>query len=413
MLIKSTKAPAEGVKTRLPTPASAASDAQRAPREQADEALDSLQALQRRAAWFSALAYHHHGCLTDLVAISKMEQFTCIADKSGSTVAFAFIFEGRAWLIFGGTNDWNDVARDVSCLPAWHFGFRSCFREIAKDLQAWIARASEQGYGFCVAGHSLGGALATLAAERLARAGRPVELLCTFGGPRVFAPWQAAAFDRLSANLPGHPDRRLEDVAFRFVDRYEIVSHVPPAIIGFRHVGREEGCGAMAPIDLSAEAAAFQGLLKDLADSYREMMKVPLIGPYLLAPPIIGFAIFRAAKVPSAHKMELYAHNLDPRGLCRIAHDGPFAPESRGRFRLRSTIPLLVAATLALGLAALTLFLLWQLALLFWNAPWATIMAAIPLALMTFAIHFSQKRKERRDALRWPAGKYSHIWRQE
>jgi len=72
---------------------------------------------------------------------------------------------------------------------------------------------------FC--GHSLGAALATLAADRYAH----TQGICTFGSPRVgddiFASAWTAAFQGRS---------------MRFVNNHDIVTHVPPPILGYRHV---------------------------------------------------------------------------------------------------------------------------------------------------------------------------------
>ncbi|HXZ96344.1 MAG TPA: lipase family protein [Burkholderiales bacterium] len=70
-------------------------------------------------------------------------------------------------------------------------------------------------------GHSLGGALASLAA-----CPRPPAMLCTFGCPRVADSMLAQALDGRNVRV------------FRIVNSTDIVPRVPSAIWGFRHFGR-------------------------------------------------------------------------------------------------------------------------------------------------------------------------------
>jgi hypothetical protein len=386
---------------RLPaTPASAAVEA--SPRWVApDPALAALWALKARAAWLSQLAYHHHEGLTELRARKGMEHFECFADGSGTSAVFAFIFEGRAWLVFRGTNDFNDFARDISFLPCWHFGFQLCYRDLPKTLDTWVERMAAQGYRFCVAGHSLGGAMATLAAEKLALDKRPIEMVCTFGCPRVFSPWRAKAFDGLSANWPDNSDVRLKNVTFRIVDKYEAVSHVPFALFGFRHVGVQEEYGRLELPAVTREAAAAEALRSDLATAFKETMKGALIAPYVLALITFVKAVYRLFMIRSAHKMNRYAENVDQMQALRIAHDQPHSRLSKGRPRLVSLIPFIILGVL--------LWLLWRLigpslvqlaraaARIIWEAPWATLLAFAALGVVTFCIEFAKLRRARRD----------------
>jgi hypothetical protein len=407
MLIKTSKAQVPGTLAGPRTPEVAVDDPIETRRMEAEKAEAALHALQARAGWFSALSYHHYADLPAVLDDAKVTDFECFADPSGSTAVFAFLFEGRAWLVFRGTNDFNDLARDVSALPMWHLGFRLCFREIVEDLRRWTDGITAKGHHFCVAGHSLGGALALLAAEDMAKAGRPIEMVCTFGCPRVFAPWQAGAYDNLSANLPGHPDRRLEQVTYRFVDSYEFISHVPPALMGFKHVGRGVECGAIP----SLPTPEVQGRREDLAAAYRKAMEVPVIGPWLLVPPILAKGAYRAIRTPAAHKSALYARHVDPMEIWKIALDAPCSTLSKGRFQLRSTIALLCLAALVLAIVGAALFLLWKLAVLIWGVPWGSLGAPIILALATFLYQYSEKRRERRESRILLTGPYSRFLR--
>jgi len=114
---------------------------------------------------------------------------------------FAFILKGHSQqhkndhvIVFRGTDGLADVLTDVTCHSTTsdtgssvHTGFQSSFASIRSSLAAYIRQPSVlngDGIIHCV-GHSLGGALATLAADWIkAEFGKKVYLY-TFGSPRV------------------------------------------------------------------------------------------------------------------------------------------------------------------------------------------------------------------------------------
>ena len=90
-----------------------------------------------------------------------------------------------------------------------HQGFKEALDSLWPRLSAWLD-SEVRGRALWLAGHSLGGALATLAAHRL---GRSVAGLYTFGCPRLGNQAFAAQFD-----CP----------AWRLVNNNDIVPRVPP-----------------------------------------------------------------------------------------------------------------------------------------------------------------------------------------
>ncbi|MEM8804994.1 MAG: lipase family protein [Cyanobacteria bacterium P01_G01_bin.38] len=93
-------------------------------------------------------------------------------------------------------------------------------RAVLEQITRWRADCLKQGKALpplLITGHSLGGALATMAAAALSENGIDVAGLYTFGQPRV-GDW---SFSRqLNNNLDGK--------VFRFVNNNDIVPHVPP-----------------------------------------------------------------------------------------------------------------------------------------------------------------------------------------
>lgn len=137
---------------------------------------------------------------------------------SGSPAQFAV-------LVFRGTDTQRDRITDITIglqflmlhKPGLHRGFRRALDSVWPEIDAELATLDCPVF---YTGHSLGGALATLAAARRA----PNRAVYTFGSPRV----GNLAFARTLRHLPIH----------RVVDDIDIVAMVPPALLGFAHVGQ-------------------------------------------------------------------------------------------------------------------------------------------------------------------------------
>ena len=143
---------------------------------------------------------------------------------------FWCVCQDSALLVFRGTSNLGQWLRDVRFLPAsyaWghvHVGFRdgvAAVETYLSDFDVMARRVSN----VWVTGHSLGGALAVIAAARLKMKTGVTALLYTYGQPAVglndFA-------ERYSVELP----QRL----WRFVNQSDIVTRVPPGPL-YRHVG--------------------------------------------------------------------------------------------------------------------------------------------------------------------------------
>jgi pimeloyl-ACP methyl ester carboxylesterase len=124
---------------------------------------------------------------------------------------------------FRGTEqDPTDIATDLRAwLKPWdkggrvHEGFRDAFRAIWPQIESWL---KEHSGALNFTGHSLGAALATLAAGM-----SPASRLITFGSPRV-------------GDTDFVETLRGVEIA-RYVDCCDIVCQVPPEHVGFAHSG--------------------------------------------------------------------------------------------------------------------------------------------------------------------------------
>jgi triacylglycerol lipase len=125
------------------------------------------------------------------------------------------------WLVvaFRGTQpqQWRDVLADTNIVhDSWptghvHRGFKKALGSVWPRLEARLADLA-QGRSVWFCGHSLGAALATLAADRY----EGTRGVCTFGSPRVGDPAFMASFNQ-----------KLAGRSLRYVNHHDIVTHVP------------------------------------------------------------------------------------------------------------------------------------------------------------------------------------------
>jgi predicted lipase len=122
------------------------------------------------------------------------------------------------------------IPADYSFLPHFgtvHLGFRLVYAGVRASLEQGLA-AVPGNTRITVLGHSLGGALATLAGPDIKRnLNQPNVDVCTFGGPRVGKPDFRGTF---SAEISR---------CYRVTNQFDIVPHVPTIVTGWMHVGEE------------------------------------------------------------------------------------------------------------------------------------------------------------------------------
>ena len=167
--------------------------------------------------------------------------FTFIVGKQDGvdTQAFMITHEKGVVLAFRGTQQWEDVGTDLwlatptphhgSASRRVHGGFWHAYEAVHKEIWQEVGRREPS--RVFVTGHSLGGALATLAALDIAQDYSSVEVtMYNFGSPRV-GDWGFAE----------HYNGIVED-SHRVVAAWDGVPHLPPLgclPFGYRHIGRE------------------------------------------------------------------------------------------------------------------------------------------------------------------------------
>ena len=156
-----------------------------------------------------------------------------------SAQAALILHKYYACITFRGTDeprDWLDnlnVVCDKTPLGECHRGFhRSCLdiweplHSAYLEIQAEDRTQRTHARPLFLTGHSLGGAMCTVAASLLIAKDKPFISAYTFGQPR-------AATSDMGLTFNNHAKERF----FRFQNNNDIVTRTPPRLLGFTHVG--------------------------------------------------------------------------------------------------------------------------------------------------------------------------------
>jgi hypothetical protein len=128
----------------------------------------------------------------------------------------------RVAVVFRGTEkDFDDILTDIDIrfYKGTHRGFQRAYESIEENLFDFLWGNYRGGVDLVFAGHSLGGAIAQVAA------GAFQEPCYTFGSPRV---WTSDV-----------PNRRLPPEHYRFVYGGDVVPCVPFLVGRYRHQGKK------------------------------------------------------------------------------------------------------------------------------------------------------------------------------
>ena len=121
----------------------------------------------------------------------------------------------------------NDLLADLDVIPkrhgpGWvHEGFRREARKLLYDIMVWVRNNKNK--KIYITGHSLGAAMALYITQELEFAGHDTTKLFTFGQPRL---GNAVYINSIKTEH------------YRFVNCNDMVTHVPPQIMLFKHHGK-------------------------------------------------------------------------------------------------------------------------------------------------------------------------------
>jgi hypothetical protein len=157
--------------------------------------------------------------------------------KAATLRAFGFVEDGVAFLCFRGTDRLRNWGTNLHLGPTGnpnrHAGFYGGWRQLQPQITAWLERTPSR--KLVIAGHSLGGAMAQMAAFELA-ALWPIAAVVCFGAPLIG--WRAFARAYGSTTLCGRPELTLGDVTTTFVFKSDLVRTFILPRLGCQRVGR-------------------------------------------------------------------------------------------------------------------------------------------------------------------------------
>jgi triacylglycerol lipase len=169
-----------------------------------------------------------------------VKDFKFLNSSATDTQGFIAGFDDAIVLCFRGTEsraDWLDDG-NIRLVPFHdmgliHVGFRDALDSVFKDIDETLNAWAGQGRTLWITGHSLGAALALLAAayfrfpfDQTKKLPRPIAGLYTFGQPRVGTTTFCEAVSQ-----------KFGSSYFRFVNKQDIVPRVPPRAFGYWHAG--------------------------------------------------------------------------------------------------------------------------------------------------------------------------------
>jgi len=207
----------------------------------------------RALMWFAQLAYEAD--LKEKVEVVGnvwgFRSMTPFIDKRttilGSHETYGLLGEGQDAIIlaFGGTDllVWRTLAVDLQARISRddvHEGFEGAAAGVKSRVADAVTKSRQLSLPLVIAGHSLGGAVAALAAERASR-DVPVEAVYTFGMPRTGGEQFKTRYDNL-----------LGSKTYRLVHGRDLVASIPPsvpAVAPYRHVGRLLQCDSGAAFE--------------------------------------------------------------------------------------------------------------------------------------------------------------------
>lgn len=186
----------------------------------------------------SYVAYNNKRVAQHYLTDHGFSNFLPLSSRIG-TQGLCCIRERQACLAFRGTDSILDGFIDVLFIPWYrptvHFGFGRSWRSIRKEVRNWLEIHKNEFDTIALYGHSLGGAIAHVAALELASDYEIAEVV-TFGSPRSSFLSTSELYDEFE--LETEPKKTLRSVTLRVVNKLDLISKVPFSWQGYHHVGK-------------------------------------------------------------------------------------------------------------------------------------------------------------------------------
>jgi triacylglycerol lipase len=199
----------------------------------------------RALMWMSQLAYETHvdatikdvaakwGFLPPQTFAAKFETRGIIAERPDAVI-----------LAFAGTDPgiWKNLVTDGKFrrdpTTNVHIGFQDAAASVDAEINRAAQLSLQQKKPLFIAGHSLGAALAALAAQVASKAAAEPRAVYAYGMPRTGG-------EEFQQEYNGQLGKK----TFRLVYGIDLVARVPMSVLGYRHVGRVLMCDEGAKFD--------------------------------------------------------------------------------------------------------------------------------------------------------------------
>ena len=153
-------------------------------------------------------------------------------DKNSAQAAL-IEHEDYLCMAFRGTDEFSDWLDNINAFSTkelfgeFHRGFWNSVEDVWRPINKKFRSLQKKNKRpLFITGHSLGGAMATIAAAKLIHVDRPFTSVYTFGQPRALSRETAQVFNV-----------ECKSRFFRFHNNNDIVTRVPARLMGYSHVG--------------------------------------------------------------------------------------------------------------------------------------------------------------------------------
>ena len=153
-------------------------------------------------------------------------------DKNSAQAAL-IEHEDYLCMVFRGTDEFSDWLDNINALATkelfgeFHRGFWNSLEDVWQPINKRCRSLQEQNKRpLFITGHSLGSAMATIAAAKLIHVDKPFTSVYTFGQPRALSRKTSQIFNV-----------ECKSRFFRFHNNNDIVTRVPARLMGYSHVG--------------------------------------------------------------------------------------------------------------------------------------------------------------------------------
>lgn len=179
--------------------------------------------------------------LSYALLFDKIHHFDFIKNKKFDADWIVFKEDNIIYVAFEGTKSFKDVLMDLLFIPVkdklfndlslkFHKGFRDAYWSVRSQVLDECYKLYKEGDSFTLLGHSLGGAMAGIAAEDIAYHFNTKVTLITYGAPYI------AANKKTAKNVNSY----LTDESIAFENGNDFIPHVP---FFFKHINNKKHIG--------------------------------------------------------------------------------------------------------------------------------------------------------------------------